>query len=66
MELSENRVKTISGALLKRVKLDASRVFLRSYGETRPAEGDETKQARAANRRVTVEIFTQKQSIALK
>ena len=64
--LSENRIKTVSDALLKRFKLDASRVFLRSYGETRPANDDETKQAQATNRRVTVEIFAQKQSIALK
>ena len=63
--LSENRVKTVSAALLKRFKLDASRVFLRIYGETGPANDDETKQAPAANRRVTVEIFAQKQSIAL-
>ena len=66
MLLSENRVKTISDALLKRFKLDASRVFLRSYGETRPAKDVETKRASAANRRVTVEIFTQQRSIALK
>jgi len=66
LALSENRAETIAEKLLQQIKLDASRVILRSFGETRPEQTNSDAESHSANRRVTVEVFAQKKSIAVK
>jgi OOP family OmpA-OmpF porin len=54
--LSNERAEAVKQYLLANTKLDASRVEAIGYGESKPIASNETKDGRAANRRVEVVI----------
>lgn len=52
MELSQKRAEAVVTFLTERGEVAAERLEARGFGETRPIEDNETRQGRAANRRV--------------
>jgi chemotaxis protein MotB len=58
-ELSSARAIAMLEALVDRYQVDRARLALAGYGENSPAEGNDTEQGRAHNRRVAVVLLTQ-------
>ena len=57
-QLSQRRAQAVVDLLVNQYGIDASRLEARGYGESRPVESNDTKEGRAANRRVmaTLEV----------
>jgi outer membrane protein OmpA-like peptidoglycan-associated protein len=62
-ELSERRAASVKIALIDE-GVDASRVFVRGYGEAFPVASNDTREGRQRNRRVEVVISDERGSIA--
>ncbi len=56
--LSEKRAKAVADELISAYGIDSSRVSSTGYGETSPIESNDTREGRAANRRVEALIET--------
>ena len=52
LELSRRRAAAVKDALVKRYKIDATRLTTAGYGESRPKDTNDTLEGRARNRRV--------------
>ena len=53
MQLGERRASAVQGLLVDE-GITSSRLKVHSYGETKPIESNDTKEGRAANRRVEI------------
>jgi len=56
--LSERRAAAVASVLVQEFNIDSGRVSSRGYGEATPIADNETKDGRAANRRVVADIKT--------
>ena len=57
MNLSKERARKVAAFLVDVGEIDASRVSSQGYGKERPVASNETKDGRAANRRVEIQII---------
>jgi chemotaxis protein MotB len=55
--LSLARAVNVAGYLARDVHLDANRINVAGYGPSRPVADNATAEGRAANRRITIEIY---------
>ena len=52
MKLSQDRAAAVVEALVKRYRIDPTRLQAQDYGDSKPAAGNDTEDGRAKNRRV--------------
>jgi outer membrane protein OmpA-like peptidoglycan-associated protein len=55
--LSEDRAMKVAAFLVDVGEIDATRVSSQGFGKERPVASNETKEGRAANRRVEIQIL---------
>ena len=60
MSLSLKRAISMASYLVEREGLDAERIFVKGFGESRPVAGNETEEGRSRNRRVEILVLVPK------
>eukprot|EP00747_Dinoflagellata_sp_TGD_P146489 gnl/TRDRNA2_/TRDRNA2_176700_c0_seq3.p2 gnl/TRDRNA2_/TRDRNA2_176700_c0~~gnl/TRDRNA2_/TRDRNA2_176700_c0_seq3.p2 ORF type:complete len:198 (+),score=16.64 gnl/TRDRNA2_/TRDRNA2_176700_c0_seq3:280-873(+) len=57
--LSERRAQAVKDRLIQDYKVDGSKITTKGFGETRPAESNDTREGRARNRRAEIFVDTE-------
>ncbi|KAF0806772.1 outer membrane protein OprF [Alcanivorax xiamenensis] len=57
--LSERRAQAVKDRLIRDFQVDSSKITTKGFGETRPAESNDTREGRAKNRRAEIFVDTE-------